>query len=69
MTRRSPVTTRVWRVRGYRGDVIAHTRVYQREAPAVANYIRCHDYYDRVTIEVAEVGEFQPVKPMRWWWL
>lgn len=65
--RRQSQSPHVWRVRGWNGDVIVHSRVYQRRAPAIENLRAAQNYYDRVTLEIADVGEFTGVEVKPWW--
>lgn len=65
--RRSPRVTQVWRVRGWKGEAVVHSRVYQRRHPAVQNLEAASAYYDRVTLEVAEIGAFTEVEVPPWW--
>lgn len=64
--RYSPSLTYVWRVRGWNGDGICHSRVYQRRAAALRNYRQAEAYYDRVTLERATVDHFVEVEVQPW---
>jgi hypothetical protein len=69
MKRKMPNGAEVWRVRGYKGDEIRHTRVYQRRAAALDNYRAALRFYDRVTLERAPLGEYVRVKADERWWM
>lgn len=64
--RQSPVVPEVWRVRGWIGDAICHSRVYQRRHAAIRNYRQAEAYYDRVTLERATVDPFVEVEVQPW---
>jgi len=64
--RTSPDTSEVWRVRGWNGDAICHSRIYQRRHAAIRNYRLAQFYYDRVTIERAAIGDFTEVEVQPW---
>lgn len=67
MKRRQSDPKVIYRVRGWNGDEIRHSRVYQRRADAIANYLACHRYYERVTIDTAGVTPFQRLDIKPWW--
>lgn len=64
--RYSPSLTHVWRVRGWNGDAICHSRIYQRRHAAIRNYRQAQTYYDRVTLERATVDPFVEVEVQPW---